>query len=74
MPIYEYLCSDCGRGFEQLQLRSRETVSCPGCNGRKVERRLSVFSYRGSAPTAPEDGAVAPLGGCGCTPSTCGCH
>ena len=72
MPIYEYICTECSQGFEQLHLSSRETVSCPRCNGNKVDRRLSVFASPSGASEG--DGTEVSQGGCSCTPSTCGCH
>ncbi|MHB1459956.1 MAG: FmdB family zinc ribbon protein [Armatimonadota bacterium] len=44
MPIYEFLCSDCQHGFEEL-LPSTDIskVQCPKCKGAKVKRQLSLF-------------------------------
>lgn len=39
MPTYEYRCSDCGHGFEQVQKFSDDPLeTCPECGGqlRKV--------------------------------------
>jgi len=61
MPIYEYLCEDCGREFEELVRSagaSRE-VACPKCGGRNVGRQVSVFAARQGRTETP------PLGGCG---------
>lgn len=69
MPIYEYQCSCCHNRFEQLLLSPAETVACPQCESKKVERQLSVFSSPGERGEAASAG-----GGCGCTPATCGCH
>jgi len=68
MPIYEYSCCDCHTNFEELVLSPRETISCPQCESSQVEKKLSVFSSPGSR--SEKTGG----GGCGCTPSTCGCH
>lgn len=74
MPIYEYRCRGCDKTFEELVLSQGAKVACPACASPKVERLLSVFrsgrdikSFGGSAG-APSGG------GCGCTPSTCGCN
>ena len=69
MPIYEYSCRHCHSSFEELVLSPRETVACPQCESREVEKQLSVFSSPGDRM-----GKVGVGGGCGCTPSTCGCH
>jgi putative FmdB family regulatory protein len=47
MPIYEYMCSSCGRVFEQLVLRSNAKVACPSCPGAPVEKQFSAFSFKG---------------------------
>lgn len=60
MPIYEYACRDCGRGFELL-VRSDTVAACPDCRSTQLEKRLSVFA------TASTDATPAP-GPCG----TCG--
>lgn len=39
MPTYDYLCSECGHGFEYFQAMSDEPLgSCPECEG--IVRRL----------------------------------
>jgi len=47
MPIYEFLCSSCGRVFEKLVLRSDVVVGCPSCPGASVEKQFSAFSVKG---------------------------
>lgn len=46
MPIYEYQCRACDRGFEELvrSAAAEATVACPHCKSKKVEKRLSVFA------------------------------
>lgn len=41
MPIYDYLCSDCGHEFEAL-VRGSKTPACPECESEKLERKLSM--------------------------------
>jgi putative FmdB family regulatory protein len=41
MPIYEYRCDGCGHEFEQL-VRTGDTPACPSCQGRTLERLLSM--------------------------------
>ncbi len=43
MPIYEYACSRCGKGFEELIIRrsDEDEVKCPSCGTREVSRRMS---------------------------------
>jgi putative FmdB family regulatory protein len=45
MPIYEYLCPECGLRFEKLRPLSQadKEVTCPGC-GKPARRRPSTFA------------------------------
>lgn len=61
MPIYEYTCSACGHGFEQL-IRSQDEergLRCPSCGKKKVDRQFSVIA-------APRAAAEKPLPQAGC--------
>lgn len=54
MPIYEYLCNDCGNEFEKLMGFSdpkADSPECPGCQSENTRKRLStVASFsRGSS-------------------------
>ncbi len=45
MPVYEFYCNDCKKEFAlPLTLREYEKgeFACPRCNGKKVEREVSV--------------------------------
>jgi putative FmdB family regulatory protein len=44
MPIYEYRCRKCGRGFEALVLPSRPGPECPGCGKTDLEQMISLCS------------------------------
>jgi putative FmdB family regulatory protein len=44
MPIYEYVCLDCGKDFEELvSLKDDKSPSCPACHSEKTEKKISVF-------------------------------
>ena len=46
MPLYEYLCSDCGDAVEVIQKFSDEPLqTCPDCGGQ-MERLLSAPAIR----------------------------
>ena len=47
MPIFEYLCSSCGRIFEKLVLGRDTSIECPSCPGAAVEKQFSAFSFKG---------------------------
>jgi putative FmdB family regulatory protein len=35
MPTYQYACTECGHGFEQVQSFSEDSLTeCPECSGR----------------------------------------
>ncbi|MAG15216.1 MAG: zinc ribbon domain-containing protein [Dehalococcoidales bacterium] len=77
MPIYEYICFDCGSKFELLRSLSEadKEASCSQCYGQ-VERVVSVcvsFSKDGSGESVPVAGTGSSCGSCGATScSTCG--
>ena len=41
MPLYEYECRSCKHTFEELVFGD-ETISCPECRSKKLERLISV--------------------------------
>ena len=67
MPIYEYVCSDCGLKFELLRplSQAKEGASCPHCHN-SAERIFSPFA----SFSTDESGLSSPVGGSSCT--TCG--
>ena len=49
MPLYEYKCQACGHRFEVLMLNASQTVECPQCAARDVERLISMFAVNSEA-------------------------
>ena len=47
MPIYDYLCLDCGNEFEKFHkvINRTEDVSCSNCASKKVRRQISLVTY-----------------------------
>lgn len=48
MPIFEFICQECGAPFEEL-LRSADVISevcCPECGSKRVKKRISTFAAR----------------------------
>lgn len=48
MPIFEFVCEDCGKPFEEL-LRSSFSivdVECPHCGSSEVKKKLSTFASK----------------------------
>lgn len=62
MPIYEYVCKDCRKGFEVL-VRGSTAPECPSCHSKSLEKKLSVFSA--SVPTAFASARSIPETACG---------
>jgi putative FmdB family regulatory protein len=70
MPLFEYLCKDCERTFEQIVPRYNSPADCVHCNSRNVEKQLSVFAVAGPSNEASMD---AGCGRCGAPqPGMCG--
>ncbi len=70
MPIYEYVCRDCGEKFEKLIRTSTDLspVKCPDCSSEQVQKKVSVCGFLGGgASTGAGDlssaGSCAPAGG-----------
>lgn len=69
MPIYEYICDDCGRQFELNQsMRDLPAEICTECNG-KVRRIISGGSGF-ILKTASSEHALKPR--CGKSETCCG--
>ena len=76
MPIYEYICDDCGERYEQIVLSRKTAVACPRCESRRHSLQLSVFSApaksgnsgssSGAGGGGMSSGPCCGSGGCGC--------
>ena len=62
MPLFEYLCPDCGSEFERIVPTHKTPVVCEKCQSSRVEKKLSVFAVAGGESENSTDS------GCG----TCG--
>jgi len=72
MPIFEYACQACGREFEAFVTTTRKPA-CPGCDGEKLEKRLSSPGFVGAG--APRAASSPPSsGGCGAGGGGCACR
>ncbi len=51
MPIYEFICEECGEMFEELVRSASDTqgVICPACQGEQVKKRISIIGSMFSA-------------------------
>ena len=54
MPMYEFLCHQCGKSFElalsiaEAQRKRTEGIHCPGCGGANVVQQISHFQTKTS--------------------------
>ncbi len=67
MPIFEYVCTNCGHEFE-LFVRGGAAVKnlCPTCQSEKIDKRFSTFSAsvgssRGTAAANPAPACAGPV-------------
>jgi putative FmdB family regulatory protein len=70
MPIFEYLCDDCGTKFEKL-VRNGDQVLCPSCGENHLTTQYSTFSARANGASKESAMPSCPSGMCQ-TPGMCG--
>lgn len=75
MPIYEYLCDDCGAHYERIVLSRSTVIECPKCASAKHTIQLSVFAAptNGTKSSSGSSSGPSSSGG-GCCGGACGCH
>lgn len=72
MPIYEFLCKDCGATSEVLITTSDEAPSCKNCGGANVKKLMSATA--GLSGTARRDlPGAGDTSCCGNNPASAGC-
>ena len=70
MPIYEYVCNDCGEEFEQLVFSSDKVIKCRKCGSANTAKKMSLFAMKTGSRfvgTAKKGGSSC----AGCTSSSC---
>ncbi len=75
MPIYEYICDDCGTKFEKLVRRPAEIaeIECPSCGQKHLKQELSTFAAHANGSSRKSaDVPMCPSGGRCPTPGMCG--
>jgi len=65
MPIYEYVCPDCGHRFEKLvrNFGGEQQVHCPRCREKGSQRVLSSFAVSRQSTATALASAPARIGG-----------
>jgi len=72
MPIYEYVCDDCGERYERIVMSKSQVVECPKCASAKHTIQLSVFATPANGSKSSSS-STSNSGG-GCCGGGCGCH
>jgi putative FmdB family regulatory protein len=73
MPLFEYICHDCGRSFEKILPRYDSPADCVHCNSENVEKQLSVFAVAGGSRNSESISDGPGCGRCGAAqPGMCG--
>jgi putative FmdB family regulatory protein len=73
MPIYEYICDDCGKRYERIVMNGSMKITCPKCASAKSTIQLSVFAAHGNGNKASSGPSGSSSGG-GCCGGSCGCN
>jgi putative FmdB family regulatory protein len=71
MPIFEYLCEDCGNKFEKL-VRGSDGVHCPSCGQEHLQQQFSTFSAHANGASHSQDAMPSCPSGMCRTPDLCG--
>ena len=72
MPIFEYLCEDCGSKFEKL-VRNGANVNCPSCGQEHLKQQFSTFAaHANGAPHTAQEAMPSCASGMCRTPDLCG--
>ena len=70
MPIYEYVCDDCGERYERIVMNGKTKVTWPKCASAKHTIQLSVFAAPANGSKASRSSEAS---GGGCCGGACGC-
>ena len=73
MPIYTYRCTACDTRFDRL-VRSETTVACPECEGRQLERLMSLTAPPATGGKPADLSRLGPPPGGGCCGGGCHTH
>ena len=68
MPIFEYLCLDCGKTSEILMVGLNESPQCGFCNSHHLKKLLSAHS----SMSGPLKNSMPGLGDTACCGSSAG--
>ena len=73
MPLFDYLCEDCGKVSEHLINASSDRSQCPFCGSLKLKKLMSAHSsYAGTSQTRLP--GAGDTGCCGSHPHQADCQ
>jgi putative FmdB family regulatory protein len=72
MPIFEYLCEDCGNKFEKLVRNGSNGVHCPSCGQEHLKQQFSTFAAHANGASHAQAGMPSCPSGMCQTPGLCG--
>ena len=75
MPIFRYLCKQCGTVTTKLVPRFDTAVACESCGSGDTVKQpstIAVASSRSSAHCSHASECAAAASGCGCAGGCCG--
>ena len=55
MPIFEYICKGCGKGFELIVRSTSPPPSCPACSSTELEKQISSAGHQVGDDARPGD-------------------
>lgn len=66
MPIYTYICKDCGERFELLigVISEKTELKCQKCKSKNIEKVFSSFSIGTTRGKTGSSGSSCPTGTC----------
>ncbi len=66
MPIFTYVCKECGENFDLLVGVTAESVvpKCRKCGSKNIEKTVSSFSVGNSTGNSSTAGLSCPTGTC----------
>jgi len=66
MPIYPYVCNECGEKFDLLVgvTAQPEELKCQKCGSENIKKLIGSFAVSGGSPKSGGSDAICPTGTC----------
>ncbi|MGB9840666.1 FmdB family zinc ribbon protein [Thermovenabulum sp.] len=64
MPMFEYICKDCGNRFEELRKANEADLplECPRCKSKNTKKLISLFGTSFSSTNGVSSSPVRKFG------------